>query len=277
MVKLTAIIVVYNKEICNSITYNNIKSRSDLDILFMDNSTSSTSNQQYCEMHGLQYISMYGNKGLSKAYNKAIEKTSNSDVLILLDDDTDIPYEYFDKLKKALLDFPEIDVFVPIIKGQDGIIYSPNSYNFFKNKLIDVPEKKINQEKFNAISSCMAIRMDVFKNYRYNEKLFVDEVDHCFCREQREQGRKFGILDVVVEQHFHQREKIISPKDAWNRIGIRITDIFRHARIMGGGKYTFLAFVKCCGLGIQIGKRSKSIGVISKSIGLSLNLLIRAR
>jgi hypothetical protein len=27
MVKLTATIVVYNKEICNSITYNNIKSR----------------------------------------------------------------------------------------------------------------------------------------------------------------------------------------------------------------------------------------------------------
>ena len=42
---------------------------------------------------------------------------------------------------------------------------------------------------------------------------------------------------------------------------------------MGGSKYTFLAFVKCCGLGVQIGKKSKSVIVRMKATCLSFKLL----
>ena len=115
--------------------------------------------------------------------------------------------------------------------------------------------------------------MRVFKNYRFNEKLFVDQVDQYFFCEQRKLGRKFGVLNVEIIQHFYQRGKRLSPESGWKRLRLRIYDIFRHARLMGGINYVFLAFVKCCGLGIQIGMKSKSLLIIFKAGFLSLFLL----
>ncbi len=273
--KISTIIVVYNKDISQSTTCRSIKAYRDTDVLIVDNSTQPNNNKEYCSQHGIGFVSMNGNKGLSKAYNTALNMIvrSETDVVVLLDDDTDVPEEYFTKLKEELQGKPNVDIFVPIIRGQDGIIYSPNNYNFLRNKLVNDPIKEVAQDSFNAISSCMAIRMSVFDDYRYNEKLFVDEIDHCFCREQRARGKRFGILNVEIKQNFHQREDKIAADVAWNRVRIRILDIFRHSRLMGGGKNILLAFVKCCGLAVQIGCKSNSIAVTIKAVALSCKLL----
>ena len=272
--KISVVIVIYNKDISQSITCQRIKFIDEVGIVVVDNSTIRNSNRQYCETNNVTYLYMGGNKGLSKAYNAAISYLKDlTDVIVLLDDDTEIPSEYFDKLKMALTRFPDVDIFAPIIRGQDGIIYSPNNYNFLKNHLLRVPQKEVKQARFNAISSCLAIRMRVFEHYRYNEKLFVDEIDHCFFREQRERGKKFGVLDIDIVQNFHQRQAYIIPDAAWNRIQIRIKDIFHHARLIGKREYILLAFIKCCGLSIQIGNKSKSLLVAVKALLLSCKLL----
>lgn len=269
--KITSVIVVYNKSLQEPSVCIKIKEFSD--VFVVDNSTIENSNQYFCERHGLHYISMGGNKGLSKAYNIAIDHIKETDAIVILDDDTDVPDEYFVRLRQALIDLPDVDIFTPIVHGQDGVIYSPNNYNFFKNELVKNPKNEVIQDRFNAISSCMAIRKRVFDDYRYNEQLFVDEIDHCFCREQREKGRVFHVLDIEILQNFHQRNISITPEAGWERLRIRICDIIRHARLMGGGKYVFFAFVKCCGLGVQIGKKCKSIGVMMKSWALSCRLV----
>ena len=38
---------------------------------------------------------------------------------------------------------------------------------------------------------------------------------------------------------------------------------------MGGGKYTVLGIVKCCGLGAQIAKKTKSPAILFKAVGLT--------
>ena len=268
---ITTIIVVYNKNVNVSSKWLRIKSYSD--VIIVDNSIKKNNNKTFCENNGVKYISMGGNKGLSKAYNKAIEDIEDTDVIVILDDDTDFSDEYFIKLRRALVDYPDVDIFVPIIRGQDGVIYSPNNYRFLKNRLVKDPKNEVHQNKFNAISSCMAIRKRVFDDYRYNEKLFVDEIDHCFCREQRDKGRKFKVLNVEIIQKFHQREKHLEPETILKRERIRVIDIFRHARLMGGRRCVFLAFIKCCGLGVQMGKKSKSIGVMIKIMALSCKLM----
>ena len=276
--KITAAVVVYNKDISESITCQSIKDvDSDIDILVIDNSDKKNDNKAYCDKNEIRYISMEGNKGLSKAYNKAVDSSSDSDVLVLFDDDTEVTGEYFDKLKVAVEKHPEVDVFAPIIKGQDGVIYSPNEFNFLRNHFISTPDQEVSQDSFNAIASCLAIRMRVFDNYRFNEKLFVDQVDQYFFCEQRKRGKKFAKLDVEILQHFYQRGATLTPEAGWKRLRLRIYDVFRHARLMGGGKYTFLAVVKCCGLGVQIGRKSKSIGVMFKACLLSFSLWICAR
>lgn len=274
--RITAAVVVYNKEISESITCQNIKNIDDsIDVFVLDNSTIANNNATYCKLNGIRYLSMNGNKGLSKAYNAAVDNSRASDVIVLFDDDTEITAEYFDKLKIALEENPETDIFAPIIKGQDGVIYSPNEFNFLKNHFISSPDQVVSQNAFNAIASCLAIRMRVFDDYRFNEKLFVDQVDQFFFCEQRSLGRKFGVIKVEILQHFYQRGATLTPEAGWRRLSLRIVDIFRHARLMGGKKYTLLAFVKCCGLGVQIGRKSKSAAIFVKAFGLSCKLLFK--
>ena len=272
--RITAVIVVYNKKVSESITCQMVKDiEPAMDIFIIDNSEIETGNAEYCKKNGIRYMSMDGNKGLSKAYNRAVDNSLSSDVIILFDDDTEITSEYFEKLRIALDEHPEIDIFAPVVRGQDGVIYSPNEFNFLKNNLVMSSTQTVSRERFNAIASCLAIRIRVFDNYRFNEKLFVDQVDQFFFCEQRCRRKTFGVLDVEILQHFYQRSATLTPEAGWNRLKLRIVDLFRHARLMGGNRYTMLAFIKSCGLGVQIGKKTRSIRVMFKAGLLSCKLI----
>ena len=187
---------------------------------------------------------MNGNKGLSKAYNAAID-TIEADIVILFDDDTNVTAEYFRTLNDAVIENPNIDIFAPIVYGQDGMIYSPNEFNFLKNHFISSPDQAIDPNKFNAIASCLAIRMKVLKNYRFNELLFVDQVDQYFFYEQRKLHRTFMKLDTIISQNFYQRGTKLTAENGWRRMKLRIKDIMRHAKLMGGIRYKVLGFIKC--------------------------------
>lgn len=269
---IVSVIVVYNKKVEESITCKNIMRtcQESVEILIVDNSTNDFNNREYCINKGIRYISMDGNKGLSKAYNAAIDACKDKDVIILFDDDTEVTEEYFREVHKYLQKYPEVDIFAPTIYGQDGVIYSPNKYNFMRNNFISSMNMEIPQDKFNAIASCLVIRMRVFENYRFNEKLFVDQVDQNFFYDQRKLHRKFKKMDVKILQNFYQRGESLTPEAGWRRLRVRIVDIMRQTRLIGGIKIRLLGFAKCCGLGIQIGKKSKSIAIPFKAGALSL-------
>lgn len=273
---IVAVIVIYNKKVEDSITCKNILNNSDnsLGMLVVDNSTSDFGNKAYCSKKNIDYISMDGNKGLSKAYNAAVDACKEKDAIILFDDDTEVTEEYFEKLDDALTIYHDVDIFAPIIYGQDGVIYSPNEYNFMRSNFIKSPNQEVSQKKFNAIASCLAIRMRVFDNYRFNEKLFVDQVDQNFFYDQRKKNAKFQKIDVKILQNFYQRGKNLTPEAGWRRLKLRIIDIMRQTRLIDGRKIRFLGFAKCCGLGAQIGKKSHSLVIPVKAFALALEYTI---
>lgn len=274
--KITAVVVIYNKTIANSLTCQKLREIDRyMDILVIDNSELENNNQEYCCQNEIRYLSMHGNQGLSKAYNVAIDHCKESDAIVLLDDDTEVTAKYFDKLYEALEVQQDVDIFAPIIRGQDGVIYSPNEFHFLRNHFISSAEQEVPQESFNAIASCLCIRMRVFEDYRFNEYLFVDQVDQFFFCEQRKLGKKFGKIDTEIFQNFYQRGAELTPEAGWKRLQLRIVDIYRHAKLMGERKYHFLALVKCCGLGLQIARKSKSVGVAIKASLLSLKVFLR--
>lgn len=281
-ISISAIIVIYNKRVEDSITCRCLQKIDNCNIhpIIVDNSEVEMGNAAYCASQRFKYISMGGNKGLSKAYNAAINMAVHmepDDILVFFDDDTEVSQEYFEKLNQTTQSNPEVDIFVPIVYGQDGIIYSPNSFNFLKNRFISTPDDNVPHDSFNAIASCMAVRKRIFNEYRFNETLFVDQIDQYFFCEQRELGRKFMKIDAQIYQNFYQRERTLSPEAGWRRLRLRVVDIIRHARLMGGGKYIFWGFIKCCGLGIQIGKKSGSLGIMAKAAILSLKTIFQDR
>lgn len=275
--KITAVVVVYNKSIDGSLTCAGIAACSrDIDVVVVDNSDRDFGNREVCSRLGYRYISMGGNAGLSKAYNAAIDASPDSDVFVLLDDDTEVDSDYFDALIKAANSNSEVDIFAPVMVGQDGVIYSPNNSSFMRNEFMASANEEPVQSRFNAIASCLALRSRVFSEYRFNEKLFVDQIDQNLCDDLREQGRRFMKLNVVIKQNFYQRGDGLTAEQGWRRLSLRIVDLMRYSR-MKGGKYVLLGYAKCCGLGLQISKKTGSPAVFGKAFVLSTSLLVKPR
>jgi len=208
-VKISVVIVVYNKSCRDSLTCSTLMQatqRPDY-LLIMDNSTEDYGNAQYCEERGWQYYSMKGNAGLAKAYNAAFplirEKT---DLVVWADDDTVFPENYCKELLQSAKAHPDDSVFLPFV--QSGARYiSPciaGKYRVYPVQSADELEGK----PVTAINSGMAVRASVYDGYRYDETLFLDYIDHDFMRWCRIQKITFHIMqNVILKQSFFSDSK----------------------------------------------------------------------
>lgn len=247
-----AVVVIYNTNINESITLKNLQKITDYQInkIIVDNSTRDMGNEEDCQRRGWVYISMKGNAGLSKAYNKALDYIKKfNGIVIWFDDDTNVTQEYFDVLNAEAIKHTEVDIFAPMIQGQDGKFWSPNEYHYLKNKQLKCKSQNINYSRFNAINSCTAVRISVYQNYRYTEKLFLDQVDHQFFEDQRALGSKFEKLDTVIQHNFSTRSKMKSIENVKTRYSIMIPDFltFCHKSV---ARY-LLGWVKIMGWGVR--------------------------
>lgn len=249
-----AVIVLYNMNLKDSITCQNILKIKNhrIHTIIVDNSTCKNNNKKLCEANNFVYLSMHGNKGLSKAYNKALDYLNDKrGIVIWLDDDSKITQQYFDELEDAADTHPDVDIFVPVIMGQDGKFWSPNRARFLKNKQLKIPEETIKDSEFNAINSCTASRLRIFKSYRYDERLFLDQVDHNFCREQRKMGRHFLKLDCVIHHNFSTKNKKSNYEKLLKRYSIMIPDYLMYCSFYGNKAYHYLGYIKVIGWGIR--------------------------
>ncbi len=261
MVKFYAVVVMYNSVITQSRSCINIQkiNNHDITMIIVDNSTIENDNKSLSSERNWMYISMNGNTGLSKAYNKVLDSISDNDgVIIWLDDDTDVTQEYFDKLEQEVNNRPECSIFAPMIQGQDGKFWSPNEARFLKNKQIKDRTQSINENKFNAINSCTAVRLEVYKDYRYDERLFLDQVDHNFFEDQRNLHRKFCKLDVIIHHNFSTRSKMKNIDAVKTRYSIMIPDFLRYCS-KSKSRYA-LGWVKVAGWGVREGIKYKNPG-----------------
>ena len=178
------VVVIYNRKCDASISVQALLKQSCKPVI-IDNSTEDYGNNEFCKNHGLLYISMDGNKGLSKAYNKAISFFSGKVKYIQwFDDDTEIPDGFIIRAEQFVVSHPMVDVFVPVvISGNNKEILSPNRMRkAYTYKVEDIQELKAGE--FSAINSGMIVNTDVYRNYRYDERMFLDCIDNdfmCYC------------------------------------------------------------------------------------------------
>lgn len=206
MAKLFGIIVIYNKNVDDSVTYQCLKKEKQLYVVVCDNSTSDYDNQRKVEADGYIYVNMGGNAGLSKAYNKALDTIflrypETDGYVLLFDDDTFIPEDYFVQMKKAFHRGGG-DIYLPIVKDEIGILSPSMMKKYYCHRAIGGDVWKIKQSELCGINSGMAISLEIFKNYRYNEEIFLDYVDHNFIRDMRKQKRKIQIVKTYLQQSF---------------------------------------------------------------------------
>jgi len=184
---------------------------SGVNVLIYDNSTKDFGNQAYCEEKGWTYLGGTGNVGISKAYNACVDKAvsvSKTGVLCLFDDDTELDPTYFDALKEARAG-SDRHIFAPLIFAA-GKLISPCRLNAGHRAAMFADAKDAiayTGEDMSAINSCMAIDLSVFEDFRYDENIFLDGVDHNFVRQMYGRGERLCIMDYRCDHGFSGMEK----------------------------------------------------------------------
>ena len=129
-------------------------------------------------------------------------------IIIWFDDDTCITTKYFEELNRAKK-YSDAEIFVPVIMGRDGTIHSMYEVGIISNRRLKITFEQIYYNKITAINSCMAVKLNVYKRYRYDVGLFfVQEVDHNFFDNQRDLKTKIERLPVVIYHDFSIKNKM---------------------------------------------------------------------
>ncbi len=207
--KINVLSVVYNSLVRDTSFINSAieAGLSPSDLIIADNSTDSllkSTNQLECRQLGIRYVDMNGNRGLSQAYNKVIDllnQDEESDILVILDQDTKVTSKYFMAISNSFEYHPEISIHVPIIRNAT-IIMSPRKFS--GNKIVQW-NGKINeiQSSLACINSGSAIKLSVFKEIGgFDEHLFLDLVDYDFYRRVSRKMLLIKVVDVTLQQQF---------------------------------------------------------------------------
>ena len=276
-ITLYPVVVLYNKTINESQSIQALIKDTDhnIHLIVLDNSSEDflCINYREAEKNSIEYYAMHDNIGLSKAYNYALNILKYKDedsIVIWLDDDTPLSKEYLDILCEAA-EYINRDVFIPIVLGQNGIIYSPCEVGFLKGKYLTSPNQPINYEKISAINSCLAVRLRVYRHYRYDESLFMDCVDTKLFDDFRLQKLNYHILPVVIKQNFFQRGNIMDVDRYWKRFQIRIKDTVTYSKTSVGKMIS--GFIRVAGWAVVYGIKLKSFGFFCKCFELYFTVL----
>ena len=148
------------------------------------------------------YVPMKGNRGLAKAYNCGLQDCE-SDFVAIFDDDTAVPAEYFEKVD-GYCEREPADIYLPIVRSRD-IIMSPCIKRGFSFKAIRSVNELTGVTNISAINSGMVVRRAFYEQCRYDERLFVDGIDHRFMDEAREAHAHIVVMhDVHLMQQYSQ-------------------------------------------------------------------------
>ena len=140
---------------------------------------------------------------MAKAYNYVINRIEINDnnYIIMLDDDTLLNEDYFNKVFEKISLDSESDILFPIVRSNGKIISPSNVSNKGRVKPIKKIEKLI-LENSTAINTATVIKTSVFKKITYNEKLFLDYVDHEFLMRIRKNNYKINLVKIQISQNF---------------------------------------------------------------------------
>lgn len=188
---IAAIVVWYNPTI---LEVKNIDSYIDyIDHLYIFDNTPKKNNEYLLKnlnKNKIKYISLNENKGIAFALNYAAKLSylNNYKWILTMDQDSYFLEETF---KNYLCDLKNIQL------NKTGIL-SPNYH--YENK--ELEENKGIQALDTVITSGNLVNLKIWKKIgRFDEKLFIDEVDHEYCYRLKKNGFKIYKIGDVTLKH----------------------------------------------------------------------------
>lgn len=205
--QIFALMVVYNKSITESAVYQFLCKSPEVAVVVCDNSTVENENRTAAAQDGCHYIAMGANAGLAKAYNRGITKIfelggQDKDYVCLFDDDSILEDNYFEALREGI--FRDANkLYLPVVEDGNGIM-SPAVLPLLYCRRIKSFEEllKTPRRKLTGINSGMAVQLAVYREFSYDERYFMDYIDHAFILKLRSKGIYPKLIDTHIRQNF---------------------------------------------------------------------------
>lgn len=209
MAKIFPIIVTYNISYKDCNTYKSLLCHYDnMPMLIYDNSPFPI-NSSYRTKY-IHYKNDPKNGGISKAYNygtRIAKEVEDADFVLLLDQDTTFDPNYINVLNETVDKFTSTDVFIPIIRYNNGQIFSPVKFSLWRIKQKEIPPGLHSLKNIFPVNSGSCIRIDKFMSIGgYNENIPLDFSDFDFFYRLSNSSRTFYIVDSTASQSFSNNE-----------------------------------------------------------------------
>lgn len=235
---LSAVVVIYNICCRDSKTCRILEKLAipNLRVLIYDNSTKELGNREYCRQTGWIYLGGEGNDGISKAYNRCVEyllKEGAQGHVCFFDQDSSPNEAYFLSLDEEISIHGQ-GIYAPFLYSANRLMSPCLLFENHRTALLKDESEVLSADrsKLGAVNSCMAVSLELFRAYRYDENIFLDGVDHSFLLDMRGRGCYPRIIPSRCAHEFSGDEKP-SLESAAVRFGIYARDyryIFRDTR-----------------------------------------------
>lgn len=206
--EILALIVVYGQIPVETTSFKTLaatrKTSAKVRLLIWDNSAEPHHTDDSFALYFEQttYISTPENIGLSTIYNKVIEEhLHHKEFLLLLDQDSAIPNDFFEQFSRHSNQHPEIDLFLPTIRANERLV-SPLPYFYGWGKYWKTSRTGIQYSKFrSAINSGMMISGRYLKGdfSGYDERLRLYGTDTQFMVSYARSRKEFFIMDTIID------------------------------------------------------------------------------
>jgi rhamnosyltransferase len=207
-IKIAAVVVLYNPD--NSV-FDNIQSYAyQVDkLIVVDNSTSynlKLITRLRDTFFNVEYINNDGNLGIATALNIGCLKAIEYEFEWVLTMDQDSRFLNFEHYKRCLYSLDNTDN-VALLAG--NTMWNSKDYSY------QMPTFDY-EERFLVITSANLLNLSLFEKIgRFDDKLFIDMVDHDYCiRVQKNSYKIYYFKDVIVE---HRLGSLFSRKNLITR------------------------------------------------------------
>ncbi|MEH7109773.1 glycosyltransferase [Bacillus sp. JJ1764] len=207
---ITMVVVLYNVNPENCKTFHSLKQTlfssheplKDINIILYDNSPDKHDFTPIgYEGNHISYVHDPRNLGIATAYNYALAQAvaNGSKWLLLLDHDTELTADYFEKVLN-LPDLPEnVAAVVPKIISENTMI-SPVYTTSLRPLQGDRPKEGLQEQEVMAINSGALLKVDFLQSIKgFNSSFPLDYLDHWLFHQVYAQQRKVWILPVTLE------------------------------------------------------------------------------